>query len=69
MKRLLFDLRAARVAEPEELGGLVEGLADCVVHRRADLDVIADPAHRHDPGVAAGGEKQTIGELRIVGEA
>ena len=65
---LFLDLRAARIAEPEQLRGLVEGLADGVVHRGADAHVIADAAHGDDLGVAAGGEEQAIGKRRRVGQ-
>jgi hypothetical protein len=61
---LLLDLRPARIAEAEQLGGLVEGLADGVVDGGAEQRVFADAAHRHDLGVAAGGEEQAIGKRR-----
>ena len=60
--RHLFDSRAARIAEAEQFRGLVEGLADGVVARGAEPDIIADAAHRDDLGVPAGGEKQAIGK-------
>ena len=64
----LLDLRAARIAEAEQLGGLVEGLADGVVHGGAEPHVIADAAHGDDLGVAAGGEEQAIRKRRVVGQ-
>ena len=67
-RRLLLDQRAARIAEAQQLCGLVEGLADRVVDRAAEPQIIADAAHAEDLGVAAGGEKQAIGKRRRVGE-
>ena len=67
-RRFLLDLRSARIAEAEQLGGLVEGFADGVVLRGADPHIIADAAHGDDLGVAAGGEEQAIGKRRGVGQ-
>ena len=67
-RRFLLDLRAARIAEAEQLRGLVEGLADGVVHGGAEPHVVADAAHGDDLGVAAGGEEQAIGKRRAVGQ-
>ena len=67
-RRFLLDLRPARIAEPEQLRGLVEGLADGVVLRGAEPHVIADAAHGDDLGMAAGGEEQAIGKRRRVGQ-
>ena len=61
-RRLLLDLRSAGIAQSEQLGGLVEGFADGIVDGGAEQRVIADAAHRHDLGVAAGGEEQAIGK-------
>ena len=66
---LALDLRPARIAEAEELGDLVEGLADGVVDGRAEADVIADAAHRDELRVPAGGEEEQVGETDAVGEA
>ena len=65
---LALDLRPAGIAEAEQLRGLVEGLADGVVARGAEPDIIADAAHRDDLGVAARGEEQAVGKRRAVGE-
>ena len=67
-RRLLLDLRPARIAETEQLRGLVEGFADGVVERGAEPHVIADAAHGDDLGVAAGGEEQAIRKRRGVGQ-
>ncbi len=64
-----LDLRPARIVEPEELRGLVEGFADGVVERGAQPHVIADAAHGDDLGVSAGGEEQAIGERHVIDEA
>ena len=66
---LALDLRPARIAEAEELGDLVEGLADGVVDGRAEANVIADAAHRDELRVPAGGEEEQVGEADAVGEA
>ena len=63
-----LDLRAAGIAQPQELRGLVEGFADGVVDRGAEPNVFADAEHRDDLGVAAGSEEQAIRERRRVGE-
>ena len=65
---LLLDLRSAGIAEPQQLRGLVEGLADGVVERGAEPHIVADAAHGDDLGVAAGGEEQAIGKRRGVGQ-
>ena len=62
--RLALDLRAARIGQAEELRDLVEGLAQRVVDRRAEPDVVADAAHGDELRVPAGGEEQEIGEGR-----
>ena len=66
--RFLLHLRAARIAQPQQLRGLVEGLADRVVLGGAEQRVVADPLHRDDLGVPAGGEEQAIGKLGARGE-
>ena len=63
-----FDQRATRIAEAEELCGLVERLADRIIDRTAEAHVIADAAHGEDLGVPAGRQKQAIGKRRRVGE-
>ncbi len=68
MAGFLLDQRPARIAEAEELCGLVESLADGVIDRAAEAHIIADAAHGEDLGVPAGGEKQAIGKRRRVGE-
>ena len=65
---LALDLRPARIAEAEELGDLVEGLADGVVDGGAEADVIADAAHRDELRVPARDEEEQIGEADAVGE-
>jgi hypothetical protein len=63
-----FHLRAARIAEAQELRRLVEGLADGVVDRGADAHIIADAADRDDLGMTARGQKQTIRKGDVVGQ-
>src|SRR6185437_3479411 len=58
----------AGVAETEQFGGLVEGLADGVVYGGAEPHIIADAAHGDDLRVAAGSKKQAIRKLGGVGE-
>ncbi len=57
-----LDQRAARIAEAEQFRRLVEGLADRIVERAAKPQIVADPAHAENLGMAAGGEKQAITE-------
>src|SRR5687768_14343954 len=51
-QRLLLDLRAARITKAEQLRGLVERLADRVVHGRSDARIVADAEHCDDLSVA-----------------
>ena len=67
-RRLLLDQRPAGIAEAEQFRRLVECLADRVVDRAAEPQVVADAAHAEDLGMAAGGEEQAIGKRRRVGE-
>ena len=57
-----LDRRAAGIGQAEQLGGLIERLADRVVHRRAQPFVLPDALDREDLGVAARGEQQQIGK-------
>jgi hypothetical protein len=66
--RHALDLGSAGIAEPQELGRLVEGLADGVVDGAAEANVVAHPAHRHELGMPAGGEQQQVGEIEPVGQ-
>ncbi len=67
--RFVLDLRAARIIEPQEFCGLVEGLADGIVERGAQPHIVPDAPHRDDLGMAAGGEKQAIGKRHVVDQA
>ena len=67
-QRFLLDQRTARIAEAEQFRRLVESLADRVVDRAAEPQIIADAAHAENLGMAAGGEKQAIGKRRRIGE-
>ena len=69
LRGLALDLRPARIAEAEELRDLVEGLADRVVDRGAEPDVVADALHGDELGVAAGGEEQQVGKGDAVRQA
>ena len=57
-----LDVRPARIGEAEELGGLVEGLAERVVDRGAEPAIAADAFDCHELRVAAGDEEQQIGK-------
>ena len=63
----LRQLRPARIAQAEQLGGLVEGLAGGVVHGFAEQRVVAHPAHPHQLGVAARGQQRDEGEGGRIG--
>ena len=65
----LLYLRSTRVTEAKQLCGFIEGLANCIVLRRAESDIVAYAAHGHDLGMAARGEEQTIGKCRAVCQA
>ena len=64
-----LDAGAAGIAQAQHLGDLVEGLAQGVVVRRAELAVAADPFDGDELAVAAGDQEQEIGEGHGVGEA
>ena len=51
--RIGLDRRAARIAEAEQLGDLVEGLADGVVDGRPEPQVTAHAAHEKQLAMAA----------------
>src|SRR5262249_41636918 len=61
-----FDLRSAWETKAKQLGGLVEGLANGVILRRAKPNVVADAADSHDLGMPSGSEEQAIWERRSV---
>ncbi len=63
--RELFDGRSSRVAEPEQLGSLVERLARRIVDRRREAPVVADAAHFEQLAVPARDEQQQIGKAKI----
>src|SRR5262245_10862478 len=68
-RRARLDGRAAWIAEAEQLGGLVESLAERVVECRAEPLILAHISYDESLGVAAGNEQQQIGKGKIVGEA
>ena len=63
-RRQPLQRRAARPAQPEHFGHLVEGLAGGVVHGAAQADIAADALHRHALAMAAGDQQQQIGKRR-----
>ena len=63
-----LDFRPARIGQPEHFCDLVEGLAHGVVNGGAETYIFADADHRDDLGVAAGGEKQAVGERQRAGQ-
>ncbi len=66
--RLALDLRSARIAEAQQLRGLVEGFADRIVERRAEPHVFSDIEHGENLRMPAGGEEQAVGKRRAVGQ-
>src|SRR5207249_11036745 len=63
-----LDRGPARVAEPQQLGDLVERLADGVVPRAAEAAVVARATHQAEAGVAARDDEAEERERdRIVG--
>ena len=66
--RRLLDVRAAGIGQADQLGRLVEGLAERIVDGRRPALVVADAAHQHDLRVAAGDQQQQIGKVEPVGE-
>ena len=68
LRGLALHMRPARIAQAQQLGDLVEGLADGVVDGGAEAHIVADAAHRDELRMAAGGEQQQIGEADAVGE-
>ena len=56
------QFRAARVRQAEQFGGFIEGFAGGVVHAFAEQFVVADAAHGHELGVAAGYEQGNEGK-------
>src|SRR5262249_15782469 len=65
---LPLNLRSAGIAEAQQLCRLVKRLTNGIILRGAKSDVIADPTHGHDLGVAPGSEKQAIRKRRLVGQ-
>ena len=61
--------RAAGIAEAEQLGRLVEGLAERVVERRAEPLIAADILDDEELGVPARDEQQQIGKAEPIGQA
>ena len=62
--RELRQRRSARVGQAKQLGRLVEGLADRVVHRVAEHPVAPHAVDLHDHAVAAGDQQGQERELR-----
>ncbi len=61
------ELRATRIAQPEQLGRLVEGLASRVVDRFAQQRVLAHAAHPHQLRMSAGNQQRNEGKGRGIG--
>ena len=59
------QLRAARIRQAHQLGGLVEGLAGGVVEGLAEQPVAADRLHRDQLGVAAGDQQRHERRLAV----
>lgn len=62
-------MRAARIAEAEKLGGLVERFAERIVNGRRVTPIAAEPLDEQDLAVATRNEKQHIGKADPVGQA
>ncbi len=67
LMRAQFHLRAARIGQAQQFRHLVEGLADRVVNRRPDAQVIVDAAHGDQLRVPARDQQKQVGKLDIVG--
>ncbi len=65
----LLHGRPAGKAQPQELRGLVEGLAQGVVDGGAETLVAADAVHDQELGVPARDQQQKIGRAQALGEA
>ena len=75
MKRFGLPVAAARstrratgIRQAEQLGGLVESLAQRIVDRRAPALVIADTADQNELGMAARNQQHEIGKGQAVGQ-
>ena len=66
--RRLLHRRPAGKAEAQQLGGLVEGLAQRIVDGGAEPLVAADVVHDQQLRVAAGDQQQQVGRLQALGE-
>ena len=68
LRRFALDLGTSGIAEAQELGGLVEGLAERIVERRAEALVVADALDDEKLGMPARNEQEQIREIEPVGE-
>ena len=69
LARQLLDRRTARIAEPEQLGGLVESLAQRIVDRGREAAIFAHPLDQQQLAMPARDEQQQIGEFeRRIGQ-
>ena len=57
---------ATGVGQAEQFGGFIEGFAGGVVHAFAEQFVVADAAHGHELGVAAGYEQGNEGKVGLL---
>ena len=67
--RRALDRRAARIAEPDQLCRLVEGLAGGIVKGRAEPGETADAGAGQQLAMAAGNQQQQIGKGDAIGRA
>ena len=63
-----FERRAAGMAQAQQLGDLVEGLAQRIVDGGAPALIIADAAHQHELAMAARNQQHQIGKGDTVGQ-
>ena len=59
-----FQGRSARPVETQQLGDLIESLADRIVHRAAQPDIVPDPGHRDALRMSPGQQEQQIRKRR-----
>ena len=64
----VFDRRAAGIAEPDQLCGLIESLSGRVVKRGAKASVKPDSSAYQELTVPAGDQQNKIGEIDTIGQ-
>ncbi len=67
--RQSLDLRSAGIGKAQHFPDLIEGFPGRVVDGRTEAEVVPNPLHRDQLGMAAGDQEQQIGKGEFVGEA